>query len=91
MPHERSLPVFPLNVPIYTVWQDVMGGFPVVVEETAVMSMSLPVVVEMGPQVGCESDLLLPEREVVVDIADIRRDIGNLPDVFPVILVTRDE
>ena len=26
MPHERCLPVFPLNVPIYTVWQDVMGG-----------------------------------------------------------------
>ena len=26
MPHERRLPVFPLNVPIYTVWQDVMDG-----------------------------------------------------------------
>ena len=26
MPHERCLPVFPLNVPIYTVWQDVMDG-----------------------------------------------------------------
>ena len=60
--------------------------FPVVVEETDVMPVSLPVVVERRPQVGCESDLLLPVWEVVVDIADIRRDIGNLPDVFPVIL-----
>ena len=46
--------------------------------------MSLPAVVETGPQVGCEPDLSLSERKVEVDIADIRRDIQNLPDVFPV-------
>ena len=57
--------------------------FPVVAEETAVVPKSWPVVVEMEPQVGCESDLLLSEREVV-DIADIRWDIRYLPDVFPV-------
>ena len=35
--------------------------FPVVTEETAVMPISFPVVVETGPQVGCELDLLLSE------------------------------
>ena len=42
------------------------------------MSMSLPVVVETGPQVRCESDLLLSEREVVVDIADIADGISEI-------------
>ena len=46
--------------------------------------MSLPVVVETGPQVGCEPDLLLSEQDVEVDIADIRRDIRNLPDMLQV-------
>ena len=54
-----------------------------VLDEMAVVPMSLPVVVEAGPQVGCETDMLLSERDVV-DIADIERDIQNLPDVFPV-------
>ena len=48
--------------------------FPVVAEETAVRPMSWPVVVETEPQVGCESDGLLSEREVV-DIADISLDV----------------
>ena len=54
------------------------------VEETAVILMSLPVVVETGPQVGCEPDLLLSEQDVEVDIADIRHDIRNLPDMLQV-------
>ena len=51
--------------------------FPVVVEETAVMPMSLPVVMETGPQVGCEPDLSLSERDVEVDIAVIRCGNGT--------------
>ena len=57
---------------------------PVVVDETAVEPLSLPVVLETGPQVGCEPDLSLSVLNVEVDIADIGRDIRNLPDVFPV-------
>ena len=40
--------------------------------------------VETEPQVDCESDGVLSEREV--DIADINRDIRCLPDEFPVML-----
>ena len=32
----------------------------------------------------CEPDLYLSERNVEVDVVNIRRDIRNLPDVFPV-------
>ena len=63
------------------VWPDV---FPVVVDETAVEPMSLPVFVESGSQVGCDPDLYLSEGNVEVDVVDIRWDIRNLPDVFPV-------
>ena len=48
--------------------------------------MSLPVVVETGPQVGRDPDLYWSERNVEVDIVDIRQDIRNLRDVFPVML-----
>ena len=48
----------------------------------AVEPMSLPVVVETGPQVVRDPDLYLSERNVEVDIVDTRRDIRNLPDVF---------
>ena len=40
-------------------------------------------VVQTGPLVGCELDLYLSERNVEVDIVDIRWDI-HLLDVFPV-------
>ena len=58
--------------------------FLVVVDKTAVEPMSLPVVVKTGSQVGCEPDFYLSEQNVGVDVVDIRRDIQNLPDVFPV-------
>ena len=40
-------------------------------------------VIETEPQVKCESDGLLSEREVM-DITDVSRDIRCLPDAFPV-------
>ena len=58
--------------------------FPVVVDKMAVDPLSSPVVFETGPQVGRVPDLYLSERNVEVDIVDTRRDIRNLPDVFPV-------
>ena len=45
-------------------------------DKTAVVPMTLPVDEEMGPQV--DDDLDDP------DIADIRRDVRNLPYMFPV-------
>ena len=57
---------------------------PLVLNESATEPLSLPVVVETGSQVGCEPDLYLSEWNVEVDIVDIRWDIQNLPDVFPV-------
>ena len=54
------------------------------VDKTAVEPMSLPVVIETGPQVGHDPDLYLSERNVEVGIVDTRRDIRNLPDVSPV-------
>ena len=56
----------------------------VLFDETAVVPMSWHMVVGTGPQVGCEPDMLLSERDVEVEITDIGRDIRNLPDVFPV-------
>ena len=56
--------------------------FPVVVDKTAVEPMSLPVVVEMGPQVRRDPDLYLSERNVKVDIADTRWDIRNCRTCF---------
>ena len=41
--------------------------------------------VETEPQVECESDGVLSEREVV-DIVDVSRDIRCFPDGFPVML-----
>ena len=58
--------------------------FPVVVDEAAVELLSSPVVVQTGPQVGCDPDLYLSERNVEVEIVDTRRDIRNLPGVFSV-------
>ena len=43
-------------------------------DETAAVPMTLPVDVEMGPQIDDDPD--------DPDIADIRRDVRNLPDVF---------
>ena len=82
------LPGWDVDVGATDVSRDVRGlpeVFPVVAEETAAGPMSWPVVVKTEPQVGCESDVLLSEWEVV-DIADISRDIRCLPDVFPVML-----
>ena len=55
-----------------------------VLDATAVVTMSWHVVVGTGPQVGGEPDMLLSEQDVEVEITDIGRDIRNLPDVFPV-------
>ena len=59
--------------------------FPVLSEETAAVPMSLPVVVETGPQFDCDTDILLSGRDVEVEITDIGWDIRVLPDVFPVL------
>ena len=59
--------------------------FPVVVDDSAVEPMALPVVIQTESQVGCEPDLYLSERNMGVDVEVIGRDIRNLPDVFPVI------
>ena len=53
-------------------------------DKTAVEPMSLPVVVETGPQVGHDPDLYLSKRNMEVDIVDTRRDIRNLPVTLPV-------
>ena len=68
---DMVLPGRDMDVGITDVGQDIRvlpDVFPVVVDETAVGPMSLPVVVEMGPWVGCEPDLYLSERNVEVDI-----------------------
>ena len=49
--------------------------FPVLSEEMAAMPMSLPVVVETGPQFDCDTDILLSGRDMEVEITDIGRDI----------------
>ena len=51
-------------------------AFPVMFDKTAAVPMTLPVDVEMGPQVDDDPDD--PDKVV------IRRDVRNLPDVFPV-------
>ena len=84
---DMVLPGREMDVGITDVGRDICvlpDEFPVVVDKMAVEPMSLPVVVETGPQVGCDPDLDLSERNVEVDIVDTRRDIRNLPDVFPV-------
>ena len=75
---DMVVPGWDMDVGVTDVGRDIHvlpDVFPVVVEETAVMPMALPVAVETGPQVGCEPDLLLSERDVEVDIADIRHNI----------------
>ena len=62
----------------------ILFKFPVLFEETAAVPMSLPVVVEKGPPVDCDTDILLSGRDMEVEIMDIGRDIRVLPDVFPV-------
>ena len=57
---------------------------PVLFDETAAVPLPLPVVVETGPQVDCEMDILLSGWDVEVEFTDIGRDIRILPDVFPV-------
>ena len=53
-------------------------ALPAIFDKMAVVPMSLPVVVETGPHVGCESDLLLSERDMEVDDTDVIRDIRLL-------------
>ena len=60
-------------------------AFPAIFDLTAAVPMSLPVVVETGPQVGCESDLLLSERDMEVDDMDVNRDIRLTTDVCPML------
>ena len=58
--------------------------FPVMFDETAAVPMPLPVVVETGPQVDYDPDILLSGRDIEVGVTDITQDIRVLPDVFPV-------
>ena len=50
--------------------------FPVRFDKTAAVPMTLPVDVDIGPQVDDDPD--------DPDIADVRRDVRNFPDLFPV-------
>ena len=65
-PHDPDmvLPGWDMDIGVTDVGRDIHvlpDVFPVVVEETALMPMSLPVVGETGPQVGCDPDLFLSE------------------------------
>ena len=53
-------------------------AFPVMFDKKAAVPMPLPVVVETGPQVECESDLFMSERDMEVDDTDVIRDIRLL-------------
>ena len=57
--------------------------FPVRFDETAAVPIILPVVVDMGPQVDDDPDVLLTGRDMEVDDVDIGRDIRVLMDVCP--------
>ena len=57
--------------------------FPAMFDETAAVPLPLPVVVETGPQVGYDPDILLSGRDIEVGVMDINQDIRVLPDVFP--------
>ena len=59
--------------------------FPVIFDETVAVPMTLPVVVETGPQVDYDPDILLSGRDIEVGITDITQDIRDLPDAFPVL------
>ena len=58
--------------------------FPVLFDETAAAPIPLPVVVETGPQVGYDPNILLSGRVIEVGVTNITQDIQVLPDVFPV-------
>ena len=55
--------------------------FPVRFDETAAVPMILPVVVDMGPHVDDDQDVVLTGRDMEVDDMDIGRDIRVLTDV----------
>ena len=57
--------------------------FPVRFDETAAVPIILPVVVDMGPQVDDDPDVLLTGRDMEVDDVGIGRDIRILMDVCP--------
>ena len=57
--------------------------FPAMWDETAVVPLPLPVVVETGPQVGYDPDILVSGLDIEVGIMDITQDIRVLSDVFP--------
>ena len=58
--------------------------FPVLVEETSTVPMSLPVIVEMRSQVDCDMDILLSGQDMEVEITDIGQDIRVFTNVLPV-------
>ena len=57
--------------------------FPAMCDETAAGPLPLPVVVETGPQVGHDPDILVSGWDIEVGVMDITEDIRVLPDVFP--------
>ena len=52
---------------------------PTMRDETAAVPLLLPVVVEIGPQVGYDTYILMSGWDIKVGVMDIR----VLPDVFP--------
>ena len=81
------LPGREMNVEIPDVGGDICvvpDEFPLVVDKTAEELLSSPLVIQTGPQVGCDPDLCLSKRNTEVDIVDIRRDIRKLSGVCPV-------
>ena len=56
--------------------------FPAMFDETAAVPLPLPVVVETGPQVGYDPDILVSGWDIEVGVMDIAPDIPVLSDVF---------
>ena len=61
--------------------------FPVRFDEKAAVPMTLPVDIEMGPQVDDDPDVMLTGRDVELSDTDVGRDIGVLTDRCPIMFV----
>ena len=64
--------------------------FPVIFDETVAVPMPLPVVVETGPHVDYDPDILLSGRDIEVGITDITVETGPQVDI-PAVVSLVDE
>ena len=104
---DMILPGRELDVEISDVDRDICvmpDEFPVVIDQTGVEPLFLPVVIRTRSQVGCDPNLtlpveeekdsqvedglgvIMPGRELDVEISDVDRDICVVPDEFPVVV-----